>query len=533
MATSSNRPIKDFAVNNNVAVEINNNIMQVFNATTGAALTGPIATSAFFLAPSGSSLTDTQVFYDPTVQRWFLTEIISNNSGGNNLNDIAVAVSETSSATGSYYIYQLGAFSNDLSGCGGLTCFPDYPKAGYDANTFVVDVDLFGNQSGGGYVGVGAYVIPKSKLIAGAALTYDRFVFSNDFVVQPSVPAPGEPFVTDANGTEYLMTARGSSTVRIWALSNTNNIVSSPSSLRANSVDVTVQSYGSGTVPSTQPDVIGPYCASQGVTSAPQLDGGYSAFQATVQKANGSLYGALAFGAVDGNGLNRDDIAWFGLTPAVNSSGIPSATVLVQGEFQPPNGYSLSYPAFGLNSAGAGVLGMTITANSASVTGGYPSASTYQFTGTAFTGDILVTGQGATSDDGFTGCPGPGSGQVGRWGDYGAAVVDAATGFLYTANEMIPNPSTYPRGTFANWGTFITQSTLSGFPLPSLADTHDFNGDGKSDIAWRNTNGDVAIWLMNGKQILSGPDHRQCTHQLVDRRTAPVKQQRFRRLDLA
>jgi probable HAF family extracellular repeat protein len=36
--------------------------------------------------------------------------------------------------------------------------------------------------------------------------------------------------------------------------------------------------------------------------------------------------------------------------------------------------------------------------------------------------------------------------------------------------------------------------------------THDYNGDGKSDIAWRNTNGDVAIWLMNGTQTLSAPD---------------------------
>jgi FtsP/CotA-like multicopper oxidase with cupredoxin domain len=36
----------------------------------------------------------------------------------------------------------------------------------------------------------------------------------------------------------------------------------------------------------------------------------------------------------------------------------------------------------------------------------------------------------------------------------------------------------------------------------SLA-THDFNGDGHSDIAWRNTDGDVAIWLMGGAQIVS------------------------------
>ena len=30
---------------------------------------------------------------------------------------------------------------------------------------------------------------------------------------------------------------------------------------------------------------------------------------------------------------------------------------------------------------------------------------------------------------------------------------------------------------------------------------HDFNGNGKSDIAWRDMSGNVAIWLMNGKQI--------------------------------
>jgi Tol biopolymer transport system component len=43
-------------------------------------------------------------------------------------------------------------------------------------------------------------------------------------------------------------------------------------------------------------------------------------------------------------------------------------------------------------------------------------------------------------------------------------------------------------------------------------DTHDFNGDGYSDIAWRNTNGDTAIWLMSvtqsgGAQILSATDY--------------------------
>ena len=42
-------------------------------------------------------------------------------------------------------------------------------------------------------------------------------------------------------------------------------------------------------------------------------------------------------------------------------------------------------------------------------------------------------------------------------------------------------------------------------PAPwTIAQTGDFNGDGKSDILWRNTTtGETAIWFMNGLQIAS------------------------------
>ena len=46
----------------------------------------------------------------------------------------------------------------------------------------------------------------------------------------------------------------------------------------------------------------------------------------------------------------------------------------------------------------------------------------------------------------------------------------------------------------------INTRTVNGGPLPS---THDFNGDGKSDILLRHVNGDVATWLMNSGQVLS------------------------------
>jgi hypothetical protein len=40
-------------------------------------------------------------------------------------------------------------------------------------------------------------------------------------------------------------------------------------------------------------------------------------------------------------------------------------------------------------------------------------------------------------------------------------------------------------------------------PSRRATDTHDFNGDGKSDIAWRDTSGNLAVWLMNGATVSS------------------------------
>ena len=451
-------PDQGLAVHNNVAAELNNNIVQFFNASTGAALTGPIANSAFF-GTGTNSLSDTQVFYDLGVNRWFIIELTWNSS----FYGFAVAVSQTNNPRGSYWLYQVRAFSNTVGGCQAVDCFPDYPKGGYDANAFYITADLFSNVSGN-FVESAIYAMPKSKLINGQGFTYIRFDDASDFVVQPSVPAPGEPFSTADNGSEFFLSAPGSSTLSILAIINSNNIVSNIGSMAGFRNTLSTENHGGGTVPSPEPRLpVGPYCLSVGYVASPYLDGGYSAFQATIQKASGKLYGALPFGAADGNGLNRDVLAWFEVAPSLTSSSV-SGSVVTQGYVVPPNGYSLIYPAFGLNKTGAGALGMTITnPTEFSAAALYPSAAVLEFTGTAPTGAIFVTGQGSTSDDGFTGCPLGGRRGVGRWGDYGAATVDSVTGYFYAANEMIPNPSVYPRGTFANWGTFITQAKTSAW----------------------------------------------------------------------
>jgi hypothetical protein len=57
--------------------------------------------------------------------------------------------------------------------------------------------------------------------------------------------------------------------------------------------------------------------------------------------------------------------------------------------------------------------------------------------------------------------------------------------------------STSPSYTFTLAGNF---ALVANFARPGA---HDFNGDTKSDIAWLDTSGNVAIWLMNGTTILN------------------------------
>jgi poly(3-hydroxybutyrate) depolymerase len=61
-------------------------------------------------------------------------------------------------------------------------------------------------------------------------------------------------------------------------------------------------------------------------------------------------------------------------------------------------------------------------------------------------------------------------------------------------------------GKFPNMDFDATIEIARFFSIPMsrpLAGTHDFNGDSKSDIAWRATSGDIAVWLMNGATMTS------------------------------
>jgi hypothetical protein len=453
-------PTQGLAVHDNIVAEIVNFSLQFFKSD-GTPLTNPILNSAFFLA-EGFSLVAPQVFFDPKSKRWYFLDNIS--PPGVFTGGIALAVSETSDPLGTYFIYRVALVSGDLPGCGGRDCWPGYPHGGYDANAFFISTRL-STCFPGCLVAQAVYVLSKAQLEAGPrvgeSLNVARFLLSGDSFVQPSVPAPHEPFETANGGTEYLMRATSSNLVSVIAISNTREINRSPGSLRISNVDVPTEPYEKMVVPSAEPDIVGPTCASHGVTSAPSLDARFSEFQATIQKAGGNLYGVLPFASNDGNGFSRNVLAWFILRPRLTSTPSLTANIVAQGYVIPPDGYSLIYPAIAVNKAGKGAIGFTVSSPDASAPGGFPSAAIIEFAGFP-RGNIIVTGQGATSDDALGACRSPGPGGVAPWGDYGAATIDAATGFFYLGNEYIPDPTVFPRIANGNWGTFITQAAPAG-----------------------------------------------------------------------
>ncbi|HUD89300.1 MAG TPA: FG-GAP-like repeat-containing protein [Xanthobacteraceae bacterium] len=80
-------------------------------------------------------------------------------------------------------------------------------------------------------------------------------------------------------------------------------------------------------------------------------------------------------------------------------------------------------------------------------------------------------------------------------------------GVLSTANgSYAPAFATQTGWDFATGiGTVNVANLVNGWlsgGVP-LTDAHDFNGDNKSDIFWRDTSGDLAIWEMNGGTILN------------------------------
>src|SRR5262249_60494427 len=87
--------------------------------------------------------------------------------------------------------------------------------------------------------------------------------------------------------------------------------------------------------------------------------------------------------------------------------------------------------------------------------------------------------------------------QIGRITTDGTTIAE----FLVPTADSGPlGITTGPDG--ALWFTELNRNQNGRLAL-TMVNTHDFNADGRSDIAWRDTSGNIAIWEMNGTAVLN------------------------------
>jgi carboxypeptidase family protein/dockerin type I repeat protein len=145
-------------------VQMVNTVFSVYDKT-GTRLSGPTPINALFSALPASSRCratndgDPVVVYDQLADRWLLSQFaVRDDAGGTNgPYEQCIAISQTSDATGAYYVYDF-----PLS----TTKFEDYPHLGLWPDAYYMTTHQF-NQAGTAYLGQAAWALERDRMLKG------------------------------------------------------------------------------------------------------------------------------------------------------------------------------------------------------------------------------------------------------------------------------------------------------------------------------------------------------------------------------
>jgi hypothetical protein len=419
----------------------------------------------------GAFTSDPKCIYDAPSHRFILTLLEAGQTPAgafDGTGGVYFAVSAPGSTT-SWSTYHFDDSQDGANGTSaGCPCLGDQPLVGADANGIYFAVNSFPFFANG-FNGAWIYAVSKSALFnaPSGSITVQRYYGGQlrdglSYSVQPAI-SPSTNFATADNGTEYFLSALDfnatlDNQIAEWRLTNTAAL-GVPGGRPTLQSPALIDSEVYGQPPAAQQSTDGPFPlldASRIPGPANPL-GSINPANFHVELlnsnddrmnnaiyANGKLWGSLNTVVKTANGPTQTGLAWFAVDPA-------SATMASQG-YVSANDASLLYPSLAINDAGKGVIGATIVSKSM-----HPSTAYALINAATGAGPLHLAFSGPVGSDGFTGYTDPVTGApvnqrgVERWGDYGAAGVDA-DGSIWVANET----TSLTRTLLANWGTYVS-----------------------------------------------------------------------------
>jgi hypothetical protein len=156
-----NGRIRSFVKTTGVADGVLNLDTDVFFASV---MTPPVASNF---------TTDPRIRYDRQTARWFITMIDVPGGAGALPNRVMIAVSDTSTITGST-VWTFFQFQQDLVTPAGDTGFlADYPTLGIDANALYIGANMF--DSSGNFQNSTAFVVRKTSVLGAGPIVVTAF----------------------------------------------------------------------------------------------------------------------------------------------------------------------------------------------------------------------------------------------------------------------------------------------------------------------------------------------------------------------
>jgi hypothetical protein len=473
-------PDQGLCVGGGFVVEIVNNAIAVYD-THGNQLAGPEAMSQFYgFAPeinrltgvTGPFISDPKCVYDPDTERWFVTELAQDtgtNPGASGRNYNVIAVSVTSDPRGEFLVLAYDVTDDGLNGTPNhatCPCFGDQPLLGFDRYGIYQSTNEFSATS---FNGSQVYAIPKDGLIDATAGDFSGlYVVAIDasaallpygglsYSIQPAVGTSrgdGDDEESSERGVEFFLSALQfgappyqllDNRIAVWALTNTRSLTTNSPALTLTFDVIASETYGQPNPAQQKP---GPTPLGTSLGDSLEFLNTNDDRMNQVVYSGGNLYSAV--NTIIGDG-SRTGIAWFAVKPKLHHDGV-SGRVVDQG-YVAVDGENVIFPSVAVGSSGSGLIGFTLVGADY-----YPSAAFVKLGDDAGRA-VHIAANGQLPDDGFSGYPQYSGGNVGRWGDYSAAVSDGRN--VWFAAEYIPNA---PRTLLANWGTWVAKVKLESF----------------------------------------------------------------------